>query len=103
MFLASSGATIATAGCAGGMTVVATPVGGAIAGVATGIATSGAVNKYSTKLLAKYPCTKELAKQQAALDGLKAEMLQEMQRMLDAQLDTAASRNVKVEEDESGD
>lgn len=80
---------------------MATPVGGVIAGVATGIATSGAVTKYSTKLLKKYPCTKELARNQAALDALKAEMLDEMKDMLKAaQFQPAA--NLQVAEDCEG-
>jgi hypothetical protein len=52
--------------------------------------------------MTKYPCSKEAAKQQAALDALKAEMLLSMADMIQAnncQLAATASQVTDVEEE----
>jgi len=83
--MAGSGATLCTATATAGLTIVATPIGGAVGGTATAVATSGAFQKYTTKLAKKYPCLKEMAKQQAALHNMKKEMIEETKALLKEQ------------------
>lgn len=86
MFAATTAGTITTAAVGCGVSIVATPIGGAAAGAGVGVAVSGGLTKLGTKLAKKYPCLKEEAKKQAALNELKTEMRAEFQQMLKDQL-----------------
>lgn len=99
LFAATSTATICTAAVGCGVSIVATPIGGAAAGAGVGVAASGALTKLGTRLAKKYPCLKEQAKAQAALDALKAEMRQEMADQI-ATLQ-AAQVNIGVAQEEA--
>lgn len=83
-FFASASATVGVGAIGCGVSVAATPIGGAIAAAGAGVVSSAALTKYGTKLAKKYPCLKEQAKAQAALEEMKREILAEMDNKIAA-------------------